>query len=508
MPEHLRALIVILVLAGIVFAFARRPATDLIPQGDFTRRRNLWFALTLLAFVSHSFWVYAGIAAIVLTLARQREHNPLALFFLLLFLIPPAQARIPGLGLVNYFFDLDHIRLLALCVLFPAFLALRKRPDTLPFGRTWPDRLLAANILLMSLLCLRATTITDTFRQTFYLFIEVFLPYYVASRALKDLSDFKDALFAFVLAGMLLALIGLAEYTRHWLLYSALIGALDMQWGSATYLSRGGSLRASASTGQAIALGYVISVALGFYLFLRESVRSRLHRHLGALLLAVGLMTPLSRGPWVGAAAMIAVFVATGRSAVKRLTLLALAGVLAIPLLSIVPGGDKVLDLLPFIGTVDKENITYRERLIDNALIVIERNPLLGTFDFRNTPEMQSMIQGQGIIDIVNTYVGVALKVGLIGLALFVAFFATVVVGIRKAMRSIPNKDDETRRLGRVLLATLAGILVTIVTVSSITVIPLVYWSVAGLGVAYAQLARRQTSMSTAVTASANLQTR
>ena len=147
MPEHFRALVVILVLAGIVFAFARRPAADLIPLSDFKRRRNLWFGLTLLAFFSHSFWVYAGVTAIILTVTRQRERNPLALFFMLLFLIPPANAQVPGFGLVNYLFDLNHVRLLALCVLLPAFLALRKRPDTLPFGRTLPDKLLLAYLL-------------------------------------------------------------------------------------------------------------------------------------------------------------------------------------------------------------------------------------------------------------------------------------------------------------------------------------------------------------------------
>jgi len=76
MPEHFRALIAILVIAGIVFALARRSAVDLMSDRDFTRRRNLWFVLTLLAFVSHSFWVYAGIAAIVLTFARKSERNP------------------------------------------------------------------------------------------------------------------------------------------------------------------------------------------------------------------------------------------------------------------------------------------------------------------------------------------------------------------------------------------------------------------------------------------------
>ncbi|WP_283180692.1 O-antigen ligase family protein [Pseudomonas svalbardensis] len=507
MPEHFRALIVILVLTGIVFAMARRPAADLIPDRNFTRRRNLWFILTLLAFVSHSFWVYAGIAAIVLTFAQNRERNPVALFFLLLFLIPPATAEIPGFGLINYFFALSHIRVLALCVLLPVFFALRKRADTVPFGRTWPDKLLAAYLLLTSLLFLRETTVTDTLRQMLYLFIEVFLPYYVASRALKNLSDFKDALFGFVLAAMVLSLIGLFEYAKHWQLYSAVVYAMGMQWDPG-YLSRGGSLRASATTGQAIALGFVISVAIGFYLYLQEEVRSKLQRSLGALLLAGGLYAPLSRGPWIGAAVMIVVFIGTGRKAIRRLMLLAAAGVLALPLLAVVPGGQKVLDLLPFIGTVEVENITYRQRLIDNAVIVIQRNPWLGSFNFRSTPEMQSMIQGQGIIDIVNTYIGIALSFGLVGLTLFVVFFVSVLQGIRKGMRSFPNEDDEARRLGRALLATLAGILITIVTVSSITVIPVVYWSVAGLGVAYAQMARRLKHTSTAVTASAHLQLR
>jgi hypothetical protein len=58
-------------------------------------------------------------------------------------------------------------------------------------------------------------------------------------------------------------------------------------------------------------------------------------------------------------------------------------------------------------------------------------------------------------------------------------------------MRSIPDKDSEEHVLGRALLATLLAIMVTIFTVSSISFIPLVYWSVAGLGVAYAQMIRR-----------------
>lgn len=490
MPEHIRALIVILVLTVIVFAFARRPAQDLIAASDFTRRRNLWLTLTILAFVSHSFWLYCGLTALALSIARRREHNPLALFFLLLFLIPAVPAEIPGFGLINYFFALDHIRLLALFILLPAFFILRKRPETLTFGRIWPDKLLAIYLLLSSLLYLRETTLSDTLRQTFYFFIDVFLPYYVASRALKSLNDFKDAMFSFVLAGLLLAIIATFEFSRHWLLYSALLDALQVQWDMFSYLSRGDSLRASATTGQAIALGYVISVSIGFYLFIQNPVRSRIQRSLGALLLAAGLFAPLSRGPWLGTLVIISVYILTGRNAVKRITLLILAGVFSLSILSAVPGGQKIINLLPFIGTVENQNITYRERLIENSIIVIQRNPWLGSVDYRSTPEMQSMIQGQGIIDIVNSYIGVALEIGLVGLTLFMTFFATILFSLHKAMRSLPAEQQE-RLLGRALLATLIGILATIFSVSSITVIPVIYWSVAGMAVAYAQMLHR-----------------
>ena len=488
MPEHLRALVVILALACIVFAFARRPATDLIPYSDFARRRNLWLALTVAAFISQSFWLYMALAAIALITARRREHNPLALFFILLFLIPPASAEISGLGLINYLFALDHVRLLALLVLLPAFFMLRKQANTLPFGRAWPDKLLILHLGLSALLYLRETTLTDTLRQMFYLFTDVFLPYYVASRALKQLGEFKDAMLAFALAAMLLALIGVFEYSRHWLLYSSLVDAMGLNWGLFGFLLRDGSLRASASTGQAIVLGYVISVAIGFYLFLHAGVRSRLQQRLGALLLVAGLFVTLSRGPWVGTALIITVFIATGRNAIKHLMLLGLAGMLAIPLLSIIPGGNKLIDLLPYIGTIEKGNITYREDLFTNSVIVIKRNPLLGSIDFLSTPEMQAMIQGQGIIDIVNTYLIVTLNSGLVGLAFFAGFFISIGFGLFKALRTFQNKDDETRRLGRALLATLAGVLVTITTVSNISVIPTVYWSLAGLGVAYIQM--------------------
>jgi len=215
-------------------------------------------------------------------------------------------------------------------------------------------------------------------------------------------------------------------------------------------------------------------------------------RRLGTILLTGGLIVPLSRGPWLGAAVLMFVFIATGRYAARRLMILALAAMLSFPLISLLPGSERVINLLPFIGSTGKENVDYREKLITNSMIVIQRNPWFGSTDFLESPEMEAMRQGQGIIDVVNSYIAIALQTGFTGLGLFVAFFALTLIGIFRAMRSISSKDSEDYLLGRVLLATLLAIMVIIVTASSTLFIPIVYWSVAGMGVAYAQMVRKQ----------------
>jgi len=491
MPEHIRALVVILILAGLVFSFTSRLTIGIVSAAETSRRRNLWIGMTLVAFLSHSFWLYALVFCVTIYIVSQREDNRSALFLSLLFIVPINSVQIPGLGVINYLFELNHVRLLILVVLAPMFFTLIQRSNTPRIGHFWPDRCLLAFLLLATILQLRETTLTDTMREGFYSFVDVFLPYYVLSRTLRDLDGFRNALWGFVIAAMILAAIGFVEVARHWWLYRSMLDALGLTVVSTNYLGRAGLLRASASAGHPIALGYVMVVAIAFYSYLKDDVRSRLNRRIGGLILAVGLIAPLSRGPWVGAMASLVTFIWTGPHAFKRLASLAMIGTLAFVTAVALPGGEKVVQLLPFVGKIEKYNIDYRESLIENATIVIKRNPWFGSVEYLTAPEMERMRQGEGIIDIVNTYIGITLEYGLVGLGLFVGFFVLVLNGIYKAMRESRSRDDEMYRLGRGLLAALVGILVTIFTVSSITIIPIVYWSVAGLGVAYTQIACR-----------------
>lgn len=456
------------------------------------RWQNLWFSLTIAAFILGNFWLYAIFAIALLLIHRLTPVNALSAYGLLLIVVPAASTDVPGFGLINYFFAINQPRLLALVLLAPAALALLRHSETARLGSTFVDKCFLSFLLLTAVLQLRENNITSTLRGCFYLMTDMFLPYYVASRAVRRLQDFKLVMTAYVMAVSLLGLVAVFELLRHWKLYTAMTSALGLSWGYGGYLGRDGLLRAAASAGHPIVLGYMMTVGLGYWFYLRGEKKFTLRGSAPVLLMGAGLLAALSRGPWVGAVAMVLAFTFTGHGGMRKALQLVAAGAATLATMATLSIGQRVLNLLPFIGQTEAGNVEYRRRLIDNALIVIERNLWLGSTNYMQTPEMQAMIQGQGIIDIVNSYIGVALNYGVIGLALFAGFFASILWSLwRKQARLSIN--DERRTLGRSLLATLVGIVVIISTVSDIVVVPHLAWLTGGLGVACLTMLRRGT---------------
>lgn len=490
MPEHLRSMVVVLVLATVVLTFAKAPACAVASTaGDFARRRNLWIGLTLILFFAHNYWIYIVLAGALLLFVQAREPNKMAMYFFVLLAVPAIPAKVPALGIVNFLFDMHYIRLLALVVLFPAFLSLRKQPGVEPFGRLLPDKLIACYLILIALLTVEHVPFTVTLRQAvFYPFVDVFLPYYVASRGLKSVADFRDALMAFVVAALILSLTLAFESARGWLLYHAVDDALGAHWGFGQYQNRGTNLRALGTTGHGIAAGYVIAVAMGLFLYLRKLAPSPMARNLAWLLLTVGLIAPVSRGPWVGAAAMLLVFIATGPAPVRGFAKLGLLCVIVVPLLLVSPMGGRIIDHLPWVGTVEEVSVVARERIGEVSIQVMLQNPVFGRFDFLDNPAMQALRGSDGLIDLFSSFVTVGLSSGLVGLSLFVGALLAVALSIYKSVRSLADRNDDRYVLGRALIATYLGILVIIGTVSLIEIIQAILWSVAGVGVAYARM--------------------
>lgn len=492
MPEAIKSLAVILAIALPLLLLARVPVcATAMTLPDYRRRRNLWLMLTVAAFLSGSLWIYLAIASLLLAIAWHYESRPLGLYLFLLLAVPPISAEIGAFGLVNQLFAIDHTRLLSLLVLLPAAIVLARRDDTAPFGYVAADWCVAGYLLLLFAIQLAVDTVTDSLRLALYGVLDTFLPYYVASRLVRDTRAFRDALISFVIAAVLVAATALCDFVSHWLAYSVLPEAWGVPWEFGHHLVRGELLRAQGSAGHPIVLGYLMAVALGLALFLRKAMPAPAW-HVAMALLLGGLLASLSRGPWVGFAVLLLLHIATGRQPLQRIALPALLILLAAPILLVFPLGGKYLDYLPFIGNIDAYNVEYRHRLLDISLDVIADNLWFGNYHFLDDMRMQTLMQGEKIIDLVNSYLSIALHSGLAGLALVLGFFISILAGIVGGMRRLADRDGEEYRLGRAMFATLVGIMVIIFTTSSIATIPLVYWTVAGLGAAYSMMLARQ----------------
>ncbi|MGB4811290.1 MAG: O-antigen ligase family protein [Methylophilaceae bacterium] len=499
MSEHLRSLIFIIALALITFFIAKKVTASIVSEQQFNRWRNSWLAITLIAFLAGNFWVFAMLSAVLLFYVGKKEQNPFALFLVLLFVIPRISSEIPGLGIVNFLFAIDYVTILSLMVLLPAYLSLRKNRETVPFLGYFLDKIILAYILLNMLLLTRDTTVTDALRAGVTSFADMFLPYYVASRSLKNLQQFKEVIAAFVIATMVTATAAMFEFVRSWLLYANLKNSLGVAWDMGGYLGRGDSLRALVTLGQPILLGYLMVMAMGCYLFISKKIKSKLLRWLGWGIILGGLYAPISRGPWVGAIALIVIFIAISPNAFKNMVKLSLAAAILITAISSVPSGQKFIDLLPFIGHSDTENVDYRVRLIDSAMIVFNRYPLLGSTKFYDELAALGMTQGEGIVDVVNSYLFEVLNHGLSGLLLFVGFFIIITQKLVSSVKEIPDKSSDMHLLGRALLASILATMVTITTVSSILVLPVIYWAFGGICIAYARMIEQLNTVKQAV---------
>jgi hypothetical protein len=505
MPEYVRALVAAGVLAAAVLVLMKAAVAPLMPSGAYVQRRNAFLALLACGFLSPSFWIFGFMATIIVVYAARRQPDwpraPLCLG--LLFVVPPADVAVPGFGLANFLISMDFPRLLSLILLLPGLLLLlRANPSRRP--RAF-DRLFIAYFILQAVLALaRGDSVTNGVRSALYVFIDAFLPYYVLSRSITRPEHLQDALAAFFTGALVIAAIATLESGRNWLVFKSMTEHWGVKFGMGNYLARGGHVRAAASTGQPIVLGFVMAVAIPCFLGLRAEMQGRLRKAAAMGILLLGALASVSRGPWMGAlAGAFAYWMAASPSRLR-------IGVASAGTFGLLAATGCMPSLLPDIKGMAASSVDYRAMLLTNSVKVFWRTPWFGSTDYVDQLARRGLVQGEGIVDIVNTYIQIALASGAVGLTLFCTAFATLLHAIwnpgrrAPAIAAVPNAGDTgpastmprpARCAGlpavssrRVLVGALTAILVTIATVSSISVIPWVYWSFAGIAAAFVRM--------------------
>jgi len=263
-----------------------------------------------------------------------------------------------------------------------------------------------------------------------------------------------------------------------------------------TYLVRGFSLRAMASTGHPLAMGYELAIAFGLWLCLAEYVESRVMRWIVSLTLVLGLIASYSRGPWACALGIYVVFVFLKPRAVSGFVKSCLGAMLALVIVSLTPLGAKIAAVLPFLGgQVDYANIDYRSRLWSEGWTIVKDHPIFG--DQYALARMQDLRQGQGIVDFVNGYLAELLATGFVGLTLFLS---VVLAGLRKVLAASKAIKLTDQRFGMAGAGLASCILGTLFLWAFGGPDPNVLWALVALAVAYSYLGRSEAAVAPART--------
>lgn len=452
---NFKALLIVLAAALTVFALARPFCLRFMGQDEFVRRRNIWLALTTTAFLVPSFWLYALIAIPVLAWGAHKDSNPVAFGLLMLHVIPPNVGfQLPTI-IINQLFELNQYRILSIAVLLPAAVRLWRANDKATGSSPKSmDVMILAFFTLNLLLLMPYETVTNTLRRGFVYFLDALVVYYVVSRTCTNPRSLAESMAAFCLSAAILAPVAAFEFFKGWLLYTG-VGTF---WGDQaffTYLYRDGSLRAQAAVAHAIQLGYVMAISLGCCLYLGTRATSMASTKIIAALLCIGLLATQSRGPWTIAVAIFVVYSAMGPNSVRRLFKAMFVLALIVGAILVSPMGDFVIQRLPFIGSVDTGTIVYRQRLAEVAWGIVQENPFFGVPYV--TVHLESLRQGQGIIDLVNVYATIAMSYGLVGLLFWFGPFLIGMWHTYRTARSTARHDGSISLMGACLLGCMVG---------------------------------------------------
>jgi hypothetical protein len=411
-------------------------------------------------------------------------------------MIPAIPVNVPIL------LTIDNYMLLAFFVLFPAWIRLQRDPTPrrsidavdwciIAFGALQaiifvvPD--LPGHVVI-------SDSTTNMLRRAFIFVSGNGLIYFLASRLPRSRPFIAELFASFCLSSLILAGIAVFESARSWYLYADFGGRWANDLSYSFYLIRGTSLRAKASASTPLELGYLLAISIGFWLCIYSEMKSNLVRWSAFCLYCLGLLAAYSRGPWIGATAVVFSYIWIRASSIKSVLKIVSGSAVGLVAVSLTPIGTRIAAVIPALGgQVDAGTIDYRQRLLERCWEIFKGSPFFG--DQWAYFKMNDLRQGQGIIDFVNTYAQVAVFYGVVGLAFFLA---PILIGLIRSYRAAQflREDDSFLRFGSCIVACIIGSLLMLATTSFFGAYAILFYFLAGIASAYTNQIYRGASTS------------
>ncbi|MCK9685866.1 O-antigen ligase family protein [Scleromatobacter humisilvae] len=475
----LKLLIVVSVVACVAGYMFRSAFRDIFTPAEYKR---IWQTVLLGVLLSYLcqipavFLVAIGVLGLWSASATGRgPAGKFAIYVLLACTLPPISVTVGGFGGINYVLQLDHRRILSIVLLGWAAVEIMSTKASPRSSKS-----LAIDILVVAYQCLRIglivphATYTTLARAAVEAVLDILLPYFVVTRGVRSMADLRLVCGHLLMGLAFAAGVAVAEALLQHNLYSGLQTVYGIHWQQTYALMRGSLIRVQSITPQPIILAFMLlyGLAIAYWLKGQQWRRPSVLALFAAI--AVAEVATFSRGPWIAAVLIVLALVAMRRLPGNAFRFVLVALLIGGVGLKFAGADQQVLDALGALFGSDQSNIAsieYRRQLLDTSLALIKQSPWLGVPNY--AAHMQDLKQGEGIIDLVNSYLAILLDAGVIGLTIYLLPFLIVLNRLISAIRRPDPAASQTgNRFAMAFSALIIGCLFAIFTASTFNIIP------------------------------------
>jgi len=389
-------------------------------------------------FIGNKYIIFMLYASFCIYVSKKQPENILYYYVVLLSAFPISVTLLLSLPGVNNLFFLNHYRVLVLALLLPAFvkaLLSEERMFASPSSYTGiMDRLLFAYLFFEIILSSRDSNLTSTLRGAAHIVVDAWIPYFVISRSIKNVNN---VLVVLLFTAIVISIMAILENLFLLRVYDAIISAVGDPFILRNY--RAGSLRVFASMGHPLVLGFFLAVSLIIAVRVRGLISCPIYTPwILSIIIILGINATGSRSPLMTSifGFFILVWWSMGRQFVEKTAWIVLSIFIVFFYWLFYFGVDW---LVSFDRDGKSGNFYYRYELLLNSSDAIKNNLFFGSTDYLINEKLQNSVQGQGIIDVTNTYLGIILGNGLVGLFFFLGVWFVGLKGLYRV-----NAPDNT----------------------------------------------------------------
>jgi len=469
----------VIAMAYIVFAISA--ATFLLLRSCPSERAMIrngaiaWLLVTFFMLFSPHPTIWLGASAIVLLWLAPKEVPDRLMFYCIALPIAPIYLgwEIPFPGM-NYLMRLFYPVFLNLVLLLPIVF---QRVDT---GREdasrthrqrWILLLASAFVLVCSLLDFRETSFTNGLRLSFQHFLSVGLIALAFAKAADYEGSSRKILLGVMIGGGMMACIGIMQQITGWLIYSEAPNSLIVT--QVVYQHwieyRNGMLRIP-GTMNAIPFGILMGLCLSISIYETRNGSLTGWGWVLAFVFAYGIFGSDSRGAMLMVVLILVAYLFY-YSPLPAVRIPCVLASLAMLLALFTTDLGKLL-----VAGEEHGTLGYRVDLVANSMDAITSSPILGSPDYLENEQLQDSYQGQGIIDIVNSYLQILLRYGAVGLLLFLLPMKMALTQAKRSARRNQSLIEDKATFARFCASLLFGYAVAILSVSLVDRLMSYYW--------------------------------